>query len=182
MPATLTTEAAAAASPLSVSGEADTVEQLAERRRMLDTDKPGALVDQLLEAAFVGRRRGGHRGDVATDGSPDHPDQPAHHQKRREQRQRPRQAKVDDRWSLDGIGERVDHVPERQRQHERQQQPTPGNQQVHRGCDHDCPQSGTLQSHVAHYKLKRRVVLRPGIEQPRGSQPCRAFCSAFRVE
>ena len=95
---------------------------------MLDTDKSCALVDQLLQPDLVVGRGGSDGGDIAADGSANHPDQPAHHEECSVQRQRSGQAKVDERRPFDGIGERVDHVPKRERQHERQQQPTGSHQ------------------------------------------------------
>jgi hypothetical protein len=99
-------------------GEADAVEQLVEGRHLLDADQACALVDQDLQTALVIGRGGGDRADIAADRAPDNPHQPAHDADRRQQRDRSRQAQTADPRLLEGVGQRIDHVPEHQPQDE----------------------------------------------------------------
>ncbi len=160
MPATLTTEAAAVARLLERVGEADAIEQLAEGRRLLDTDQPRALIDQDLQAPFIVGRGGGDRTDIAADGTPDDPQQPAHDADRRQQRDRPWQAQSADPRLFEGVGQGIDHVPEHEAEDEGQQQATSCHEQVYRGRDDDCPKGGALEGHG------RAIVTRGAVRLP----------------
>ena len=154
---------------LSVSARLMRSNSSLERRRLLDADQPRALVDQDLQAAFVVGRGGGDGADVAADGAADDPQQAAHDADRRHQRERPRQAQPAEPRLLEGIGQRIDHVPEHDAQHEGQQQAAPGHEQVHRGRDNDGPQGGALEGHASIYRPRGAVALLQEIM--RGDEP-----------
>ena len=75
-------------------------------------------------------------------------------------RDRPRQAQSAEPRLLEGVGQRVDHVPEHEAQHEGQQQAAPCHEQVHRGRNDDCPQGGALEGH------DRSIVTRGAVRSP----------------
>ena len=120
-------------------GQADAVEQLAQRRRLFDPDYVGTCSDQMLQAVLVVGRGGDDGGHVGADRPAQHPEQAADDADRGGQRDRPGKVEMGQPRLLEGVRQRVDHVPERQSQDDRHQQAATCHQQVHRSRDHDRP-------------------------------------------